>query len=76
MFLLKGLQGNRIQHQNIHDLLAVSNLFDREDGLGMVQARYFYCALYYYYISSTSDHQTLDPGGWGPLSYIILFKID
>ena len=23
---------------------------------------------YYYYISSTSDHQALDPGGWGPLS--------
>lgn len=22
---------------------------------------------YYYYISSTSDHQSLDPGGWGPL---------
>ena len=28
-------------------------------------------ALYFYYycinISSTSDHQALDPGGWGPL---------
>ena len=39
------------------------------DGFGMIQAHYLYCALYfyYYYISSTSDHQALDPGGWGPL---------
>ena len=37
-------------------------------GLGMSQARYMYCALYFYcyYISSTSDHQALDPGGWRP----------
>ena len=26
-----------------------------------------YCAFYCYYISSTSDHQALDPGGWGLL---------
>ena len=41
------------------------------DGLGMIQAHYLYCAVYfcYYYISSTSDHQVLDPGGWGPLLY-------
>ena len=40
------------------------------DGLGMIQAHYIYCALYfyYYYISSTSDHQALDPRGWGPLA--------
>ena len=27
-----------------------------------------YCALYFYcyYINSTSDHQALDPTGWGP----------
>ena len=39
------------------------------DGLGMIQAHYIYCALYfyYYYISSTSDHQALDPRGWEPL---------
>ena len=38
------------------------------DGFGMIQAHYIYCALYfcYYYISSTSDHQELDSGGWGP----------
>ena len=40
------------------------------DGLGMIQAHYIYCALYSYYycISSTSDHQALDPRGWKPLS--------
>ena len=40
------------------------------DGFGMTQACYIYCAFhfYYYYISSTSDHQALDPRGWGPLT--------
>ena len=35
------------------------------DGLGMIRAHYIYCALcfYYYYISSTSDNQALDPRG-------------
>ena len=39
------------------------------DSFGMIQVHYIYCALYfyYYYISFTSDHQALDPGGWGPL---------
>ena len=43
----------------------------RQNGLGMIQAHYIYWALYFYcyYISSTSDHQALDPGGWGPLLY-------
>ena len=39
-------------------------------GLGMIQAHYIYRLLYFYYdyyISSTSDHQALGPGGWGPL---------
>ena len=38
----------------------------RGDVFGMIQANYIYCAFnfYYYYISSTSDHQTLDPRGW------------
>ena len=37
--------------------------------LGMFQVHYIYSALYvyYHYISSTPDHQALDPGGWGPL---------
>ena len=41
-----------------------------QDGLGMIQAHYIYCSLYFYYycISLTSDHQVLDPGGWGPRS--------
>ena len=39
------------------------------DGFRMIQTHYLYCALYfyYYYIISTSDHQALDPGGWGSL---------
>ena len=38
-------------------------------GLGMSQVHCMYCALYFYscYISSTSDHPALGPGGWGPL---------
>lgn len=34
----------------------------------MIQGRCIYCALYFYhyYIGSTSGHQALDPGGWGP----------
>ena len=39
------------------------------DGFEMIQGHYVSCALYlyYYYISSTLDHQALDPRGWGPL---------
>ena len=35
----------------------------------IIQVHYIYYALYvyYYYISSTSDHEALDPGGWRPL---------
>ena len=32
----------------------------------MIQVHHIYCALYYYYINSVSDHQALGPGGWGP----------
>ena len=36
------------------------------DGLGMIQAHYMDCILYFcYYTSFTSDHQALDPGAWG-----------
>ena len=40
----------------------------------MIPVHYVYYALcsYYYYISPTSDHQALDPGGWGPLLCRIL----
>lgn len=46
--------------------------------LMQLQACYIYCALYfyYYYITSTWDHQTLDPRGWGPLLYWIYYKQD
>ena len=45
------------------------------DGLGMIQVHYTDCALYFYhyYISSTSDHQTLL--GWGPLLWRTLTMI-
>ena len=38
-------------------------------GFWMTPAHYTYCALgfYYCYISDTSDHQALDPGGRGTL---------
>ena len=41
--------------------------------MGMIQSHYIYCALnfYYYYIGSTSDDQSLDPEGWGPLAQTI-----
>ena len=29
-------------------------------------AHYIYCALHYYYISATSEHQALDPGVGNP----------
>ena len=55
------------------------------DGLGVIQVHYIYCALYYYFISSISDHQELDPGVWRPrlhsdqtflhiLKYIFVYK--
>ena len=37
------------------------------DGFRMIQVYNIYRELYYYYISSSSDHQALDPGHWGPL---------
>ena len=41
------------------------------DGFRMVQAHYIYCELrlYYYYVSSTSDQDALDPRGWGPMPW-------
>ena len=41
----------------------------RGDGVRMIRVHYIYYALYfcYYYNSSTSDHQALGPGVWGPL---------
>ena len=43
------------------------------DGLGMIQVFILIVHfIYYYYISSISDHQTLDPWGWRPLIQVIL----
>ena len=41
---------------------------------GMTPVHYLYCTLYfsYPYISSTSDHQALNPRVWGPLQYNVL----
>ena len=40
-----------------------------EDDFWMIQLHCIFCVLYfnYYYISSITDHQALDPRGWGPL---------
>ena len=35
-----------------------------EDGFGMIQEHYIYW-VFYYYISSTSAYEALDPWGWG-----------
>ena len=47
------------------------------DGLGMICAQEIYGALYFYYYSSsfTSNHQALDPGGWGPLLYTLTVRV-
>ena len=47
------------------------------DGLGMIGAQDIYDALYFYYYSSssTSNHQALDPGGWGPLLYTLTLRV-
>ena len=49
-----------------------------EDGHGMIQVHYIYCTLYfsYYYISSTSDHQALDPRGWRLLLYMKYLPVE
>ena len=43
---------------------------EKRDGFRMIQVHNIYSALYfyYYYISSTSGHQAVAPGGWRPLS--------
>ena len=39
----------------------------------MIQVYYIYCALYFYHhnISSTSDHQALDPRSWEAPDYMV-----
>ena len=45
--------------------LSILNTNGVGDGLEMIKVHYTYCVLYFYYcyISSTSDHQALDPRG-------------
>ena len=72
----------RMAYQQSTTFLAAGTSFmqdnfsiDQEDDFRMTQVNYIPCALYfyYYYISSTLDHQPLDPGGWEPLAYIMNF---
>ena len=39
------------------------------DSFRLIQVHYIYCTFHFYYcyISFTSEHQALDPGGWSPL---------
>ena len=39
----------------------------------MIQVYYIYCALYFYHhnISSTSDHQAIDPRSWEAPDYMV-----
>ena len=52
----------------MEDNFSIHGLGVGEDGLGMIQVHYMYCAFCFYfdYISPNSDHQVLGPGGWGP----------
>ena len=49
----------------------------RGDDFRMIQAHFIFCSLYFYYcyMSSTSDQQALDPGGWGPLAKISVLNL-
>ena len=67
---LFGTRGQTHERQFFHGLgLGV----EVGDGFRMIPEHYIYCALhfYYYHISSSSDHQALDPRGWGPLHYAL-----
>ena len=57
-----------------HGLVSWKTIFpwmgggEKGDSFGMIQVHYIYYTLYfYYYVSSTSDHQALDPWRLGPL---------
>ena len=49
----------------------------RGGGFKVIPAHDIYCALYsyYYYISSTLDHQAIDPRGLGPLVRVLSHAI-
>ena len=70
-------------HQQSSSFLSVGTGFVGDDvsGSGLVSGvmvsggpvyhidHALYC--YYYHVSSTSDHQALDPSVWGPLLYVV-----
>ena len=64
-------------HQGLASWKTIFPQTGQRDGLGMIQAHFIYWTLYFYcnYISSSSDHQALDPGGWGPLLYSMYVHI-
>ena len=41
----------------------------------MSQVRCMSCALYFYYISSTSEHRASDPRDWGPLFWCMAVSL-
>ena len=57
----------------VEDSISMDQRGEVGDGLRMIQAHYFYFALdfYYYYISSTPDHQALDLKVCSPLAYMV-----
>lgn len=60
-----GLHGSStFWHQQ---LVSWKTIFPRDGSRGWFEDDSNALHFYYYYISSTSDHQSLDPGGWGPL---------
>ena len=76
--LFKAVVPKLFWHQGLFSWKTVLPRTVQGDGFRMIRSNYYiYCALYfysygntnfyYYYISSTLDHQVLDPRGWGPL---------
>ena len=75
MFLVPGVRAYRLLGQWFPTVFGTRNRFhgrqfshglgSRRECFGMIRARYIHCALYFYYVGSTSDHQSLDPGGGG-----------
>ena len=77
----KYYQSNTCLNAAVPNLFGTKDWFHRRqfsmDGVGvgvgrgfrMIQVHYIYCVLYFYSynINSTSDHQALDSGVWGPL---------
>ena len=49
-----------------------TRVLEAAGGFRVIQVHYIYRAFYFYcHYINTLDHQTLDPGGWGPLACVI-----